>query len=249
MEGEHASMTTLYSYMPHFVPKPFAWGKFEKPIPETYFFLMEFCELGLGVLEPPEFCRLVAQLHNMSTSPTGKFGFDPITFQGPNPQNTTWESNWCTYFTRFLLDWLDREISLNGPQPEYEAAYKEFAKKIIPQILEPLQAEGRSVKPCLIHGDLWEENTGLNLETGVPVVFDACVMYAHNEMELGMWRYGESRFGKPYFRQYLSLIPPSEPIEQFDDRNRLYAMKYTLSHSQAWPDASQSGRQLYDLLL
>lgn len=83
----------------------------------------------------------------------------------------------------------------------------------------------------------------------MPVIFDACAMYAHNELELGMWRNGHHRFGKPYFRQYLNHMPPSEPVEQFDDRNRLYAMKYTLSRCHGWSDASQSGRQLYDLLL
>lgn len=249
MEGEHRSMTEIYSYMPEFVPKPIAQGRFQQASPETFFFLMEFVELGPEVLEPQDFCRLLAQLHTMSISPTGKFGFHQVTFQGPNPQNTNWESSWCTYFTKLLTEWLDREVSLSGPQPEYEATYKEFVKDIVPQILEPLQSDGRSLKPCLIHGDLWEENTGLNLETGIPVVFDACVMYAHNEMELGMWRNGHYRFGKPYFRQYLNLMPPSEPVEQFDDRNRLYAMKYTLSHCQGWSDASQSGRQLYVLLL
>ena len=115
---------------------------------------------------------------------------------------------------------------------------------MIPKVLGPLQSDGRSIKPSLIHGDLWEENTGLKLETGMPVVFDACVMYAHNEMELGMWRHGHYRFGKPYLRQYLSLMPPSEPVDQFDDRNRLYSMKYTLSHCQGWRDTSQISRQL-----
>ena len=249
MEGEHRSMREIYSYMPNFVPKPITWGKFQKGSPETFFYLMEFLDLSPEVLEPPDFCRLLAQLHTISTSPTGQFGFHQITFQGPNPQNTTRESNWCTYFTRLLTEWLDREVLLNGSQPEYEATYKAFVQEIIPQILEPLQSDGRILKPCLIHGDLWEENTGLNLETGTPVVFDACVMYAHNEMELGMWRNGQYRFGKSYFRQYLNLILPSEPVEQFDDRNRLYAMKYTLSHCQGWPDASQTGRQSYDLLL
>ena len=210
---------------------------------------MEYVELGPRVLEPPDFCRLLARLHTLSISPTGQFGFHQVTFQGPNPQNTTWESNWCTYFTRLLTEWLDREISLNGPQPDYEATYKESIQRTIPQILEPLQSDGRSLKPCPIDGDLWEENTGLNLETGMPVIFDACAMYAYNELKLGMWRNGHHRFRKPYFRQYLNHMPPSEPVEHLDDRNRLYAMKYTLSHCQGWSDASQSGRQLYDLLL
>ena len=246
IEGEHRSMTEIYSYIPDLVPKPITWGKFHTAIPETYFYLMEFLELG-PILEPQDFCRSIAQLHDTSTSPTGKFGFHQITFQGPNPMNTTRESSWCTYFSRLLLEWLDREVARNGPQPEYEAYYKEFVRKVVPQILEPLQSDGRSVKPCLIHGDLWEENTGINLETGKPVIFDACVMYAHNEMELGMWRNGRFRFGKAFFRHYLGLMPPSEPAEQFDDRNRLYAMKYALSHILGWPDTSASGLQSYGI--
>ena len=244
MDGEHLSMTEIYSYMPNLVPRPITWGKFQSASPATYFFLMEFLELG-PILEPQEFCQLIAQLHATSTSPTGKFGFHQTTFQGPNAMNTTWESDWCTYFSRLLLDWLDREVAHNGPQPEYEAYYKRFVAKIVPRILEPLQSDGRILKPCLIHGDLWEENTGVNLATRKPVVFDACAMYAHNEMELGMWRNGRDRFGNPFFRQYLGLMPPSEPVEQFDDRNRVYAMKYALSHILGWPETSASGRQSY----
>ena len=246
MTGEHRSMTEIFSYMPDFVPKPIAWGKFKQAPPDTYFYLMEFLELGPELVDPPDFCRLVAQLHEISVSPTGKFGFHQTTFHGPNPQNTIWEEDWCKYFTRLLTQFFEREIAQNGPQPDYEAAYKKFAREIVPQILEPLQSDGRVLKPCLIHGDLWEENTGLNLETGSPVVFDASVMYAHNEMELGMWRSDRYRFGKPYFRQYLSNIPPSEPAEQFDDRNRLYGIKFTVAHCLGWPDSSQGDRQSYD---
>ena len=148
-----------------------------------------------------------------------------------------------------LTQFFEREVAQNGPQPDYEAAYKMFAQEVVPQILEPLQSDGRVLKPSLIHGDLWEENTGLNLETGSPVVFDASVMYAHNEMELGMWRADIYRFGKPYFRQYLSHIPPSEPVEQFDDRNRLYGIKFTVAHCLGWPDCSPSDRQSYDIFM
>lgn len=148
-----------------------------------------------------------------------------------------------------LTQFFEREVAQNGPQPEYEAAYEKFAQEVVPQILEPLQSDGRVLKSSPTHGDLWEENTALNLETGLPVVFDASVMYAHNEMELGMWRSDIYRFGKPYFRQYLSHLHPSEPVEQFDDRNRLYCIKFTIAHCLGWPDSSQSDRQSYDLFL
>lgn len=145
MEGEHRSMTEIDFYMPEFVPKPITWGRFKKDSPKTFFYLMEYVELGPRVLKPPDFCRLLAQLHTLIIYPTGQFGFHQVTFQGPNPQNTTWASNWCTYFTRLLTEWLDREIPLNGPRPEYEATYKDFIQRTIPQILEPLQSDGRSL--------------------------------------------------------------------------------------------------------
>nr|KAK5432443.1 hypothetical protein LTR18_011064 [Exophiala xenobiotica] len=216
--------------MPDLVPKPKAWGKFRNSLRDTYFFLMEFIDLGSKTVEPRGFCGLIAQLHQISISPTGKFGFSQTTYHGPNPQNTTWESNWCTYFTRLLNQFFDREIAQNGPQSEYEAAYRKLVSNVVPKLLEPPQSDGRVLKPCLIHGDLWEGNTGVNLDTGLPVVFDASVMYAHNEMELGMWRADIVRFGEPYYRQYLSHMPPSEPVEQFDDRNRLYSIKFKIAH-------------------
>ncbi|KAG7147265.1 Protein-ribulosamine 3-kinase like protein [Verticillium longisporum] len=94
-----------------------------------------------------------------------------------------------------------------------------------PALLDPLQSHGRILKPCLVHGDLWEENAGVNIDTQQPVVFDLSCMYAHNEYDLGMWRREVIRFGQPYFRQYLMRMPPSEPASQWDDRNRLYSIK------------------------
>ena len=75
MEGEHRSMTEIYFYMPEFVPKPITWGRFQKDSPKTFFYLMEYVESSPRVLEPPDFCRLLAQLHTLGISPTGQFGF------------------------------------------------------------------------------------------------------------------------------------------------------------------------------
>ena len=240
-------MKEIHSYLPDFVPQPIACGSFATVSPQTFFFLMEFIDFGPDLVEPPEFCHRIAELHKMSRSPTDQFGFQMTTFQGPNPQTTTWESDWCTFYTRLITDWFERELEMNCLDPEYEATFRHFTKNIIPRILRPLTSEGRSVKPSLIHGDLWTENTGLNLETGKPVIFDASAMYAHSELELGYWRKGVlgDIFGRPYLQQYLALMPPSEPVEQFEDRNRLYSMKFTLSFVQGWRDNSAIGRQRY----
>lgn len=244
MEAEFRSMEELYYYMPEMVPRPIAWGQLTQSSPETYFLLLEFIELCMDMVDPIEFCEQIAILHKTGKSPTGKFGFHLDTFQGPNRQITQWESDWCTYFTRLLDGFLVVEIDINGPNEEYQKTFETLKTKIIPLLLKPLQSEGRSIEPCLIHGDLWEENTGTDLLTGKTVIFDASVHYAHNELELGMWRRDVIRFGKAYFRQYLRNFPPSEPVEQWDDRNRLYSLKYNLSQAMAWPASAEATREI-----
>jgi protein-ribulosamine 3-kinase len=53
--------------------------------------------------------------------------------------------------------------------------------KVIPQLLRPMETEGRSVVPRLVHGDLWDGNTSVDTATGGPLIFDACSSYAHHE--------------------------------------------------------------------
>ncbi len=45
--------------------------------------------------------------------------------------------------------------------------------------------------------------------------------------DLGTWRSPRYRLGKPYIKEYLKHVPISEPVEDFDDRNALYAMYVT----------------------
>ncbi|KAK5361869.1 hypothetical protein LTR20_009449 [Exophiala xenobiotica] len=244
MEGEYNSMLEIHQCLPTFVPRPITWGRFRQaPVP-TYFFLAEFVDMSTGAPDPAIFASRLSQLHKNSQSPMGKFDFHIITCHGPNWQNTQWHENWSFYFGRLLTQFFERDIEHNGNNEEYENEFKLLKSNTIPKILEPLQSDGRVLEPRLIHGDLWEENCGTKLETGEPVVFDAASMYAHNEFELGMWRRDIVRFGKAHIRHYLKLVPPSEPREQWDDRNRLYSIKYDLAHSIALPETAESQRQL-----
>lgn len=49
--------------------------------------------------------------------------------------------------------------------------------------------------------------------------------------ELGTWRPERYRLGKEYVDAYHQLIPPSEPREDRDDRNALYAIRFNLHAS------------------
>lgn len=238
MKGEFNSMTALYSVMPSFVPEPVAWGKYKASPPDTYFFLCDFLDMDHQMPDPVDLCARLVELHRSSESPTGKFGFHVKTCHGKIVQNNNWDANWTSYFTELVTNFYEVELGINGPWQEYEEAFKQLCEHAIPQILDPLQADGRILKPCLVHGDLWEENTGTNLKTGETVAFDAACMYAHNEYELGMWRPDHFRFGRPHFRQYLKNFPPSPPVEQWDDRNRLYSIKFNIAVMIGWPGSS-----------
>lgn len=47
---------------------------------------------------------------------------------------------------------LDQEK--NGLWKEFMIVCDLAVEKVVPRLLEPLQSEGRDIKPCLIHGDL-----------------------------------------------------------------------------------------------
>ena len=150
-------------------------------MPNTHFFLCEYREMTDAMPDPQKFSTRLAALHQNSKSPNGKFGFHMTTYSGNLPQVTEWEDSWEVYFAKSMKLALDLEIKAKGPDPELDTLVPTLFKKIIPRLLHPLESEGRSVKPSLVHGDLWYANSGTDVDTGEPLVFDACCFYAHNE--------------------------------------------------------------------
>ncbi|KAL8965932.1 MAG: hypothetical protein Q9183_003610, partial [Haloplaca sp. 2 TL-2023] len=190
-------MSELHKLAASFVPKPHGWGKFRLVEPVTHFFICDFVEMTHEMPEPDAFCARLAEIHVNSISPTGQFGFVVPNCHGKILQSNEWDSSWSSFFTKLLVSFFELELKINGPWPEYEQAFKSIVTTVIPRLLEPLQAEGRVLKPSLVHGDLWEENAATNLSTGEPVVFDASAFYAHSEYELGTWRRETIKFGRP----------------------------------------------------
>ncbi len=166
MEGEFNSMNEIYKLLPSFVPKPHAWGRFKLASPVTHFFLCDFLDISNDMPDPVRFAARVAELHRISKSPTGKFGFHVPNCHGKIRQTVEWNISWASFYTKLLTSFFHTEIDVNGTWPEYERVFEEVVTHVIPQLLEPLQSNGRVLKPCLVHGDLWEENTATDLETG-----------------------------------------------------------------------------------
>ena len=80
-----------------------------------------------------------------------------------------------------LTQYFDTEIRNHGPWEGYQLTFEVLAIQVVPKILEPLQADGRVLKPRLLHCDLWEGNCATNPRTGGPTIFDSAAFHGHNE--------------------------------------------------------------------
>lgn len=75
---------------------------------------------------------------------------------------------------------LDLERAAQEPDEELDKLVSGLFNKVIPRLLRPLTVLG-SIKPVLVHGDMWYGNCSIDTQTGRPIVFDAYAFWAHKE--------------------------------------------------------------------
>ncbi|KAI9769111.1 MAG: hypothetical protein M1840_004462 [Geoglossum simile] len=239
-EGEFESLKTIHAVSPTIVPEPYGWGKCSQDDPDAYFLLAEFRDIGEQPAEPVKLATLLADLHKRSVSPTGKFGFHISTYHAKISQAVnSWEDSWCDLFTKHL----GHVMELAKPilkWREFDVVCKLTLEKVVPRLLLPLQSDGRTLKPCLVHGDCWDGNTAMDSRTGEAFVFDVCSFYGHNEYDTGNWRAPRHRLsGKAYIQNYKQNFPVSEPEEDWDARNLLYSLTFNIGNTIYIPGSVQ----------
>ena len=210
-EGEFESMKALNAVSPAMAPYVWTWGKYKNE--DAYFMIADFREVGEQPPDPVKFTTRLAELHKKSISPTGKFGFHTTTCHGIITQATDlWEDSWAELYKKQLAHMFAMDIEKHGPWSEFEQLTDITLNKVIPRLLGPLQSDGRNIKPCLLHGDCWDENTATDMETGEPFIFDAGSFYGHNEYDIGNWRAPRHRLSnKVYVDNYKRVFAVSEP--------------------------------------
>ncbi|CAP62040.1 unnamed protein product [Podospora anserina S mat+] len=141
-------------------------------------------------------------------------------------QQNDWEESWEVWWTKHTKFILEREEKSRGPYSEEEAKLKEdFVSKVLPRYLRPLESGGRSIDPALCHTDLWPGHVKYRLDNESPLVFDANALWAHSELELGLFRNPRYPLGKAFFKKY-KKVPISEPEEDFDNRNIMHMIRH-----------------------
>lgn len=174
-----------------------------------------------------------AQFHRITKFDTPKFGFDVNTCQGCLCLPTEWNDSWADYFCQLVRGAMALNKVRNGDWKNLEELVERLCTHVVPKLLGPLESEGRSVKPTLIQGDLWEGNIGIRHDDGRLVLFDAGSYWAHNEIELATLNSQWSPVLKnpAYQKAYLDEMGVSEPVEQAGDRNSLYSCYMRLQAS------------------
>ena len=99
------------------------------------------------------------------------------------PLEVAWCDTWEESYSRGLRDFTEQEKRAQGPSEELELLFPPLFDQVIPRLLRPLNTEGRTIQPVLVHGDLWYGNMATNADTGEPISFDPAVSWAHNECE------------------------------------------------------------------
>jgi protein-ribulosamine 3-kinase len=182
LNGEFESTLAIHNIIGDSTPKPIAWGSF-KALKDAHYYLCRFHYLTGEDPEVTPFCETIARLHKESVSPNGKFGFHITTYNGNLPQDNTYADTWEEFFVKGFKHMLKLNVARGGPWPEMERLKDDMIEKVIPRLLRPLETGGRSVRPSLVHGDLWCGNTATDGETDQPLVYDPASFYAHNECE------------------------------------------------------------------
>lgn len=227
LQGEFAATNQVFKAMPDFIPMPYTWGQL-KDSPESWFFLCQYKDMDLGTPDADIFTSRLAELHCRGISENGMFGFSVPTCDGAVPHNVEWQKDWGTFYANMLKTVAQYDAEANGHWKELDSILQKLISHVIPRILGKLD-----IKPCLIHGDMYEGNIGTDRETGKVMIFDASSFYAHNEMELGLWRWSDTM--STFTESYLRHFPPTEPAEEWDDRNRIYSLKSKINFSADHP--------------
>lgn len=230
--GEHASLNAIHDTVPDFCPKSYAHGALAASS-SAFFLATDFLDLRSGgpTGSGQSFAAKLAKLHTTPAPvPEGydqpMFGFPVTTCCGNTPQDNSWKSSWAEFYAENRLRGVTRSaIRNNGKDKELEDTVEQVASKVVPRLIGDDHIKG--VVPVLIHGDLWSGNHSrgrIGRDGGVEeVVYDPSAVYGHSEYELGIM----SMFGgfhSSSWKEYEKLVPKTEPIEEYEDRVKLYEL-------------------------
>jgi protein-ribulosamine 3-kinase len=216
VKGLYASLNAINKVTAGLAPWPYAWGKCNTPHwrgGSRWFLLTDFRDVAD---DPPSLSALaepLANMHKQSKSHTAKFGFSVTTHVDGVPQLTNcWNASWAVLFGMQLEHACRLDQEKNGHSSELAGLCETTLEQVVPRLLVPLQSNGRSIKPCLVHGNVRARTVALDRRSGLPFVHSPASFFAHHEYELGCLQGLEHECDtEDFLRSYWTYYPASEP--------------------------------------
>ncbi|CBF80981.1 putative fructosamine-3-kinase [Aspergillus nidulans FGSC A4] len=261
--GEYESLNAISSAVPGFCPRAIAWGPLEeggKP-GKSYFLATEFLDLRAAGHGGPSLAQRLGKLHSTPAPidpKTGKrlFGFPVPTFCGDTKQPNRSCESWAEFYANErLLTILATSEKRNGKDYGLRSLVEKTADIVVPALLGDghlgydTSGKGQGITPVVVHGDLWSGNASRGRIVGSgrkedevvgDVVYDPSACYAHSEYELGIMKMFGG-FGSAFFNEYHKIVPKTEPVEEYEDRVRLYELYHHLNHHAIFGSGYRSG--------
>jgi|SRR5947207_4845285 len=150
------SLREISRAVPGLCPTPIGYGPLSSS--SGYFFLCTFHNLSSST-NPKAQAAELAKLHSY-TSPNGKYGFHVPTCCGSTKMPNDWESSWTQFFAKYRLRAiLEDDRRNNGADPEMDELGRQCVEQVVARLLGALESNGTSIKPVLVHGDLYTHPT------------------------------------------------------------------------------------------
>ncbi|GLR16895.1 fructosamine kinase family protein [Portibacter lacus] len=194
-------------------PSVISSGKYES----SAFLLMEYIEEGeKSTSSMAKLGRSLAEMHMKNAEP--KFGWKRDNYIGSLVQKNSWKEDWISFFVEERLE-VQLRLAIDNQYLE---------RKVLPSITQ-LKAfcndHFPTVKPGLLHGDLWSGNYLIS-RNGDPYLIDPAVYYGHFEVDLAM----TELFGGFDGQFYSAYYEHNPRIPEYVVRRDLYQLYYYLVH-------------------
>lgn len=164
------------------------------------------------------------------------FGFPSTTCCGDTPQDNSYKENWADFYAENRLRFiLQRGEKAQGTDKEFHNLIEATSSKVVPRLIGTDNLNnGKGIMPVVVHGDLWSGNASVGIigsKEGEPedVLYDPSAFYAHSEFELGIMRMFGG-FGGGFLKEYHDFCPKTEPVDEHEDRVKLYELYHHLNH-------------------
>lgn len=209
---ERAGLQTIGATKTIHVPQIYGNGK----IDTTAFLLLEYIETQQPNNRTSE--RLgneIAQLHGISAD---YFGWESNNFIGNLPQSNRKHTLWSNFYVKERL-W---------PQLTHAQKNGLLTSSEIPSIHTMLQVCSpwlETVRPSLIHGDLWSGNYLIS-SNGIPYLIDPAVSFGDSRVDIAMTHLFGG-FLPEFYKAYETHFSEKKWDQKYND---LYQLYYLLVH-------------------